>query len=116
MLYAFWDCEWQNHGKHFRRTKGKFICLTGNIQMAIIWMRLYEEIGHSRYLSAAFRMLDHMKALQDINTKKEGIVGGVKGSFPIYGSYAMLKYPNWAAKFFADALMLKIKLTNASQT
>ena len=28
---------------------------------------------------------------------------------PIYGRYARLQYPNWAAKFFADALLLKIQ-------
>jgi hypothetical protein len=26
---------------------------------------------------------------------------------PIYGSYAPLQYPNWATKFFIDALLAK---------
>ena len=29
------------------------------------------------------------------------------GSFPIYGRYAPLQYPNWAAKFLADSLALR---------
>jgi len=33
-------------------------------------------------------------------------MGGVKGSQPIDGGYHPWQCPNWAAKFFADALML----------
>jgi hypothetical protein len=33
----------------------------------------------------------------------------VAGSFPIWGRYAPLSYPNWAAKFFVDALLLERK-------
>jgi hypothetical protein len=31
--------------------------------------------------------------------------GAIKGSHPIWGGYDPFRYPNWAAKFFADALM-----------
>ena len=34
------------------------------------------------------------------------IRGGIKGSFPIDGQYGQYEYLNWAAKFFADALMI----------
>ena len=30
------------------------------------------------------------------------------GSAPIWGRYSMFEYPNWAAKFFADALMIRL--------
>ena len=52
----------------------------------------------------------YVKTLQDLTTSHEGVRGGVPGAFPIYGSYASLKFPNWAAKFLADALMLKASL------
>jgi hypothetical protein len=61
-------------------------------------------------LDVAFDMLDFIKTLHNTASKNGGMNGGVKGAFPVYGSYSMLKYPNWAAKFFADALMLKITL------
>jgi hypothetical protein len=32
--------------------------------------------------------------------------GGIAGSAPIWGDYSRFEYPNWAAKFFADALMM----------
>jgi hypothetical protein len=32
--------------------------------------------------------------------------GGIKGSHPIWGGYDPFRYPNWAAKFFIDAMMM----------
>jgi hypothetical protein len=112
MLHAFWDENWKNRGKNSPNSKGKFICLTGNIQISSVWMQIYELTGDARFLNSAFKMLDYIKTLQDIKSANTGICGGIKGSFPIYGSYSRLMYPNWAAKFFADALMTKIKLKN----
>lgn len=110
MLYAFLDENWRNHGKYLRWTPGRFVCLTGCAQIATVWMWLFEETGDHSWLKAAFSMLDKLKALQNIRAKNPGIRGGIKGSFPVWGSYSAFKYPNWAAKFFADALMLKIRL------
>ena len=31
----------------------------------------------------------------------------IAGSFPVWGRYAPLQYPNWAAKFLADSLMIR---------
>jgi hypothetical protein len=115
MLYAFWDDKWKNHGKYFKSLKGEFVCMTGNIQISIVWMQLYEETNDIRYLNAAFKMLDFIKYHHDIDSNKEGITGGIKGSFPVYGSYSALMYPNWAAKYFCDALMLKIKLQQQTE-
>ncbi len=111
MLYAFWDENWNNRGKRFKFLKGKFVCLTGNIQISRVWMQLYEETKDEKYLDAAFKMLNFVKSLQDVESGKKGIEGGIKGSFPVYGSYSTLMYPNWAAKYFADALLLKIRLS-----
>lgn len=113
-LYAFWDADWKNRGKHLKWTRGRFVCLTGNAQMALVWMKLFEETGETAYRASAFRILDQLKALQVVEGTRTGVVGGVKGSFPVYGGYSPLKYPNWAAKFFADALMLRIKLEEAA--
>ncbi len=111
MLYSFWDENWKNRGRYFKNMNGNYICVTGNIQISIVWMWLFEETGDHRYLNAAFKMLDYMKTIQNIHSGNEGIRGGIKGSLPVYGAYATMSYPNWAAKFLADALMLKISLT-----
>jgi hypothetical protein len=110
MLFAFWDEKWKNHGKYFKNSKGRFSCLTGNIQISIVWMQIYQLNKDVRFLNSAFKMLDFIKSLQDVNSGKEGICGGIKGSFPIYGSYSALMYPNWAAKYFCDAMMMKIEI------
>jgi hypothetical protein len=86
--------------------------VTGGVQFALVWMRLYELTGEATYLSTAFKLIDFTKLLQDIRARHDGIRGGIPGAFPIHGSYSSLKYPNWAAKFFADALMMKLRLMN----
>jgi hypothetical protein len=43
------------------------------------------------------------------------IKGAVKGSFPIDGGYRRYEYPNWAAKFLADSLLLEMDLTTSGQ-
>ena len=44
--------------------------------------------------------------------------GGVKGSFPVDGDYCRYAYPNWAAKFLADSLMLEtdVRLSNGNRS
>jgi len=32
--------------------------------------------------------------------------GAIAGSYPLWGRYLRWRYPNWAAKFFLDALLL----------
>jgi hypothetical protein len=34
----------------------------------------------------------------------------VKGSFPVSGGYVTFQYPNWASKFFIDAISLEKEL------
>lgn len=80
-------------------------CLTGNVQMSRLWLRLYEDTGDQSYYIAARQALDFVKRCQDLNTPHPGVRGGVEGSFPIYGQYERFKYPNWAAKFFIDAIL-----------
>ncbi len=64
-----------------------------------------------RYLNAGLDTTDLLCYLQDINSRFKEIRGAIKGSHPISGIYAPLQYPNWATKFFADALILRISLT-----
>jgi hypothetical protein len=33
--------------------------------------------------------------------------GGIKGSFPVDGSYGKFQYLNWACKFFIDSHLLE---------
>jgi hypothetical protein len=41
-----------------------------------------------------------------LRTSNLNVRGAIAGSYPIYGRYERLKYPNWATKFFVDALLM----------
>jgi hypothetical protein len=94
----------------------RFSCLTGNAQMALVWMKL-DRLGMGeveRYTDAARRILRQVMYCQDIHADHPGIRGGVPGSWPLWGPYIRFGYPNWAAKFLADALMLSLEVSPIS--
>jgi hypothetical protein len=80
-------------------------CLTGDCQLGINWGRLHQITGDVRYREATTRALSFVKRTQAvIGTAEE--CGAIKGSFPINGGYHPWQFPNWATKFYADALMI----------
>lgn len=87
-------------------------CLTGDAQMALIWMTLFKETNNEEYFQAAVTANHFLKLVQSRSSKKDGVRGGVAGSYPIYGDYAQYLYINWAAKFFADSLLLEEGIRN----
>ena len=94
-LKGAYDEEWSPAWYH---------CLTGNAQMGIVWLRLYELTGDREYLLAARSTAEFLKRHQS-RTGPSGVRGGVPGSYPHVGRYLFLRYPNWATKFFADLLI-----------
>lgn len=89
------------------RTQADYACLTGCAQMALVWLRLYELREDSRLLNAALKALDLVKAAQPMTGRNPAVRGGVPGSDPIWGEYLYMAFPNWAVKFFIDALLAK---------
>ncbi len=88
------------------RSRASYCCLTGNCQLAIVWLKLHQMTGSQPYLDAAKRSLDFVMSCQDLATPNLALHGAIKGSQPIWGRYAPLSYPNWATKFFIDAILL----------
>lgn len=84
----------------------KWSCLTGDCQLGINWGRLYQITGDQRYRTATTQILRFVKATQSIEGTDVDTLGGIKGSFPLDGGYHPWQYPNWATKFYADALMM----------
>lgn len=92
------------------RAAVRWSCLTGNGQMAIIWQRLSSETADRSGLPAAERALRFNLAVQDISADDPGVRGGIPGSHPRSGGYMTNRYPNWAAKFMVDALLLQLQV------
>lgn len=88
----------------------KWSCLTGDVQMALIWLKFYEMTGDKSYIKAATEANRYVKRTQCLNGGLIGIRGAIAGSFPIYGDYHPYLYVNWAAKFFVDSLLLEERL------
>jgi len=109
MLLAKQKGDGSLHGEYDEnwRSTVRWTCLTGNAQTAIIWLKLYLMNGNLGYFEAAKRANSFIKKTQNIKTNDLNIRGGIKGSHPIYGGYSSYAYPNWAAKFFLDSLMLE---------
>lgn len=96
-----YDLGW--HGDY------RWNCLTGDCQLAIVFARAAEAGSREADYNWAFtQVLDEVKKTHRTQSHHPGICGGVKGSHPIYGPYQRYKFPNWAAKFFVDALLIEI--------
>ncbi len=89
------------------KTKASYSCLTGDAQIAGVWLRLFLSHRDVRFLRGAIKLNDFVKGAQDIRSIHSGTRGGVKGSHPIDGGYTPFVYVNWGAKFLADTLMLE---------
>ncbi|HOQ85825.1 MAG TPA: hypothetical protein PLQ89_08910 [Phycisphaerae bacterium] len=88
------------------RPAARYCCLTGCAQLAILFIKRFQLDGDPRLLNAALKLIDQVRATQSLRAINPGIRGAVAGSYPIWGGYIRYGYPNWAAKFLADALML----------
>ena len=86
-------------------------CLTGSAQIAIVCYRLYECTGVSDYRQAGDLLLNYLKALQVLDAENPAFSGAIAGSFPIFGDHMRGGYPNWATKYFLDALLLQERIS-----
>lgn len=91
------------------RPRASYCCLTGLAQTAIIWIRLSRSREQAPMAAAAGKAIEYLKTNHRVEDPDPRARGGVAGSSPIWGRYSMFEYPNWAAKFFADALMMRME-------
>lgn len=97
-LSALWAPGW--------RPLSRAACLTGDAQMALCWLRLHQHTGEPRYREAGRQALAFVAGAQRGDDRWPPIRGAIAGSHPVWGPYLPWCFPNWAAKFFLDALML----------
>ncbi len=107
-LKGSYDKRWES--------QDKYGCLTGNAQIAWLWLRLFELTKERVYYDNAVKLNTYLKSTQNLSNQCKGISGGIKGSQPIYGKYLPNHFLNWAAKFFADSLMKQETLRIKKET
>jgi hypothetical protein len=83
---------------------GQYACLTGSAQFALHSARGYLLRGGEARLRTAQRLLRYVAARQ-LRFGGVGVTGAIGGSWPIWGRYQRFAFPNWAAKFFIDAIL-----------
>jgi uncharacterized protein YyaL (SSP411 family) len=98
MLPGAFDRSWE--------PQASYVCLTGTAQVGGVWLRLYQLTGDRRFREAGIKAVEQAAAKQ-LRSRWTAIDGALPGSFPIYGRYAPLQFPNWATKFLADSLLLR---------
>jgi len=89
-----------------------YCCLTGLAQMSLNWTRLAQVTGDEGFRENARAGLAYLKTTQKLDAGDPVVRGGIAGSSPIWGDYSRFEYPNWAAKFFADALLMDLTDTS----
>jgi len=87
--------------------RSRHVCLTGCAQLAIVFIRLAALTQDLTFIAPAERLIAQVAATQNIKAPRVVDFGGIAGSYPIYGAYAPLQYPNWATKFMIDALLVR---------
>jgi hypothetical protein len=103
----FLDIRAQNAGKTAGRYTSdwrgdySFICVCGHAQLSVFFQKLYVATGNEKYKAASRELLMETLTCQNLTFS-----GGLPGSKPFWGAYMPFSYPNWAAKFFLDAMLL----------
>jgi hypothetical protein len=85
------------------RSLSRYVCLTGLVQLGDVWLKLAAVLGDDRFLNAGLKAIGQAASRQE--RLRGAAHGALPGSFPIFGRYSPLDYPNWATKFLADALI-----------
>ena len=99
LLPAVFDKHW--------KSVAQYSCLTGCAQLSIIWSKLYILTEDIRYFNAALKINSALKRTQILGSYNSNVRGAIKGSQPVYGTYMPFSFPNWATKFYIDALLLE---------
>lgn len=88
-------------------SQDSYSCLTGDAQIALIWLKLFELTKNMTYKVNAVKLINFLKTTQNVHLSGKLLkTGGIKGSQPIYGQYEWMSYPSWATKFFIDSLLM----------
>jgi uncharacterized protein YyaL (SSP411 family) len=83
-------------------------CLTGNSQIAIVFLKLSSILNDLRFANTAYKLIDFNVSVSNRKYSVTGMDHGLAGSYPIYGNYQKFQYVNWAAKYHAESILIAI--------
>ena len=89
--------------------KEQYVCLTGSVQLAILCYRFAEQLNNNEFIESGHKLTNFVKSTQLLSAENSAMQGAIAGSYPIMGDYMIGGYPNWATKYFIDAVMLQNK-------
>jgi uncharacterized protein YyaL (SSP411 family) len=90
------------------KAKKYSMCLTGNSQIAIVFLKLSKLLDDLRFANAAYKLIDINKSISNRKFGHSGLDYGLSGSYPIFGNYQKFQFVNWAAKYHAESILLAI--------
>lgn len=88
------------------KSDAAFCCLPGNCQLSVVGFTLEAHTKNQEYAVTASKLLEYVKGKQLLSNSPM-VNGGISGSWPVSGGYCSYDIPNWAARFFVDALILQ---------
>ncbi len=92
-----YDSDW-------RGVRG-YRCVTGNLQLSLLAAQIAEARAADGWKKEAISLFDEVAHAQCLMPCR-GVFGGLPGSYPLWGPYLRMRFPNWAARFYAEAWML----------
>lgn len=95
-------------GRYDEQWRGdySFACVTGLAQLSVLYARLAQQAQVPEFEQFADDLLQKAVDAQYLGEIK-GAFGALPGSRPFWGPYLRFRYPNWAAKFFLDAMWMR---------
>ena len=96
-LAGRWTADW--------KPAASWCCLTGSCQLASVSFRAHRVYPHLGFGELGKKLLGFVVSTQILTGANRGLVGGIHGSYPFHGDYGRYCSLNWAAKFYADAIM-----------
>jgi hypothetical protein len=87
---------------------GSWTSVTGNSQMAIIWLRAWQVTGEKQWKLPAEQTNAFTRRLQDLDHPDAGRQGALRGSYPGHIGYGRYSYMNWTQKFSLDAFLAEM--------
>jgi hypothetical protein len=79
--------------------------MPGNAQFATLWLQHAQRLRELTLANSGLKMVEWLKGRHSLDNPEPGIRGGLPGAWPIDGGYSIFSFVNWAAKYFADALL-----------